>query len=111
VEVDGLVHDQQVSYDAERDRVLSARGLRILRVPNSEVVQDLKGVLSRIEAACQERVGPNPPAPFPSREGGVSPSCTEDGWEKVPPPRVGEGPGERNPPSPRRGGAGGEVEP
>jgi len=82
VEVDGSVHDQQVDYDAERDRILSARGLRVLRIRNSEIMQDLKGVLARIEAACREMVGPNPPASFPTREGGDSP------------PRYGEGPGE-----------------
>jgi very-short-patch-repair endonuclease len=70
VEVDGPVHDQQADYDTERDRVLSARGLRILHVPNSEVMQDLMRVLARIEAACHEGL-----------------------------------------PSPRRGGAGGGVEP
>lgn len=92
VEVDGPVHDKQADYDAERDRILSARGLRVLRVRNFKVMQDLKGVLTRIEAACRERVGPNPPTPFPAREGGAH----------------GEGSGEELP-SPRRGGAGGGV--
>jgi very-short-patch-repair endonuclease len=52
VEVDGPIHEQQAEYDAERDRVLSARGLRIVRVRNDEVRQDLATVLARIEAAC-----------------------------------------------------------
>lgn len=34
IEVDGEVHDQQPDYDAERDRILTARGLRILRFTN-----------------------------------------------------------------------------
>jgi len=54
VEVDGEVHQQQAAYDAERDRILSARGLRIVRVRNEEVRQDLSGVLSRIGAVCRE---------------------------------------------------------
>ena len=37
VEVDGPVHDQQAEYDAERDRILAARDLRILRIRNEEV--------------------------------------------------------------------------
>ena len=50
-EVDGPVHEQQVEYDAERDRVLAGRGLRILHVTNDEVLHDLPGVLDRITLA------------------------------------------------------------
>ena len=53
VEVDGEVHQQQAKYDAERDGHLSARGLRVLRVRNQEVREDLPGVLARITAACR----------------------------------------------------------
>ena len=34
IELDGPVHDNQRDYDAERDRILSERGLRLLRFPN-----------------------------------------------------------------------------
>ncbi|MCC5624731.1 endonuclease domain-containing protein [Nostoc sp. CHAB 5715] len=34
IEVDGKIHEQQAEYDAERDKVLSARGLRLLRIKN-----------------------------------------------------------------------------
>jgi very-short-patch-repair endonuclease len=54
IELDGPVHQQRADYDAERDRVLSARGLRILRIANQEIVRDLDGVLARIVAACCE---------------------------------------------------------
>jgi len=53
VEMDGEIHQQQVEYDAERDRVLSARGLRILRIRNTEILENLPGVLARIAAACR----------------------------------------------------------
>ena len=46
--MDGEIHQQQAAYDAERDRVLSARGLRIMRIKNKEVRQKLSGVLDRI---------------------------------------------------------------
>ena len=52
VEIDGPVHDQQIEYDEERDRVLAARGLRILRIKNEDIRRDLPGVLARIAAAC-----------------------------------------------------------
>lgn len=53
VEVDGGIHQQQAEYDGERDRILSARGLRILRVRNVEISENLSGILARIAAACR----------------------------------------------------------
>ena len=50
VEVDGPIHDDQVDYDAERDRILSGRGVRILRVTNEEVKRNFEGVIDRITA-------------------------------------------------------------
>ena len=52
VEVDGALHDKQAEYDDERDRLLAARGLQVLRFRNREVLRELKGVLTRIRAAC-----------------------------------------------------------
>ena len=52
VEVDGPIHDAQAEYDAARDRVFAARGLRVLRVRNEQVLADLGGVLEIIAAAC-----------------------------------------------------------
>ncbi len=54
VEVDGPVHQRQRDYDAERDRILAARGLRILRFTNQEVRERLAEVLNRIAQACEE---------------------------------------------------------
>ena len=54
VEVDGEIHQQQAAYDAERDRILSERGLRVVRIENEEVRQDISGVLSRIAAHALE---------------------------------------------------------
>jgi very-short-patch-repair endonuclease len=48
VEVDGAVHEQQASYDHERDAILKARGLRLLRISNDRVETDLRGVLDEI---------------------------------------------------------------
>jgi very-short-patch-repair endonuclease len=48
VEVDGPIHQQKVSYDEERDAVLKARGLRLLRVNNELVESDLPAVLVAI---------------------------------------------------------------
>lgn len=53
IELDGSVHDDQVEADAERDAILESHGLRVLRIRNHEVRQDLSGVLNRIAAACE----------------------------------------------------------
>jgi very-short-patch-repair endonuclease len=52
VEVDGPVHEEQAEYDAERSRILGARGLRVLRIRNEDVMRDIEGVLVRIREAC-----------------------------------------------------------
>ena len=54
VEVDGAVHDASAAYDAERDRILSARGLRILRLTSAQVINDLADCLVAIRTATQE---------------------------------------------------------
>jgi very-short-patch-repair endonuclease len=52
IEVDGGIHQQQVEYDTERDKVLAARGLQVLRIQNEEVRFNLEEVLGRIAEAC-----------------------------------------------------------
>ena len=51
IELDGAVHFAQVDDDRERDRVLAAHGLRILRFTNDEFEKHLPEVLERIEQA------------------------------------------------------------
>src|SRR5215211_8195402 len=50
VEVDGPIHDEHQEYDAERDHVIAARNLHVLRVTNDEVFRDLPAILGRIIA-------------------------------------------------------------
>jgi very-short-patch-repair endonuclease len=52
IEVDGEIHQQQTDYDAARDTVLAARGLRVIRIRNEEVRNTLEEVLERIIKAC-----------------------------------------------------------
>lgn len=61
VEVDGAVHATARDYDAERDRILAARGLRILRLTNDAVLHDLPACLARIRAAAGNSLSPTPP--------------------------------------------------
>ena len=48
IEVDGEIHNQQLEFDQERDQILSARGLKILRVTNQEIKNNLQEVLNKI---------------------------------------------------------------
>jgi very-short-patch-repair endonuclease len=54
IEIDGKIHEQQAEYDAERDKVLLARGLRLLRIKNEEVLQEIDRVLMLIYQVCCE---------------------------------------------------------
>ena len=48
VEVDGDVHDDQAEYDAARDGILTARGLRVYRVSNARLTAEVDTVLDEI---------------------------------------------------------------
>jgi very-short-patch-repair endonuclease len=61
VEIDGAVHAATRDYDAGRDRILAARGLRILRLTNDDVLHDLPACLRRILAAAGIYPPPAPP--------------------------------------------------
>jgi len=53
VELDGTVHQTQKNYDASRDRALSLRKLRTLRIKNEEIRENLEGVLAKILETCR----------------------------------------------------------
>jgi very-short-patch-repair endonuclease len=52
VEVDGAAHFGREGYYSERDSILAAKGLRILRFRNEHVRQCLEEVLRVIQATC-----------------------------------------------------------
>jgi very-short-patch-repair endonuclease len=51
--VDGPIHAEIIEADAERERIFSLWGLRILRDKNEMVFRSLKLVLNAVLAACQ----------------------------------------------------------
>jgi very-short-patch-repair endonuclease len=55
IEIDGEVYETQKEYDVEREQILAARGLSILRVKNLEVMEELSRVLNSIAKVCEER--------------------------------------------------------
>ena len=52
IEIDGEHHytEEGKLYDAERDGILESYGLRVLRLTNSEVMEDFDAVCRRIES-------------------------------------------------------------
>ncbi|MDP2341635.1 MAG: DUF559 domain-containing protein [Deltaproteobacteria bacterium] len=48
VELDGGIHDEQAQRDAERDAILTARGVTVVRIRNEDIDRDLLGVLHRL---------------------------------------------------------------
>jgi very-short-patch-repair endonuclease len=52
VELDGEVHSGTADYDRERDAILAARGLRVLRFPNVRLAAEPHTVLAEIESAA-----------------------------------------------------------
>lgn len=52
VEVDGGIHQEQVDYDALRDRILTTRGLRVVRFANERIYTDMPAVLKEIQVTA-----------------------------------------------------------
>ncbi len=56
IEVDGEIHNKTFTADLQRSRVLHDRGLYVVRFDNSEVLNDLPGVLYQLRQICRERI-------------------------------------------------------
>ncbi|MFB9048249.1 endonuclease domain-containing protein [Sphingobium indicum] len=63
IELDGESHDHSVQYDSRRDDYCRSRGYRILRFSNADVMENLEGVVSHVQATlAQAHPQPLPPA-------------------------------------------------
>ena len=51
IELDGGVHDglEQKEHDINRDQVIQEFGIRVLRIKNEEVMDDVEAVISKIK--------------------------------------------------------------
>ena len=68
IEIDGGQHATALARDTARSRMLAARGWRVIRFWNSDVMSNLAGVL---ETIAEELVRiPTSPRPSPPRRGG-----------------------------------------
>jgi very-short-patch-repair endonuclease len=64
VELDGYSHDVRVGYDAARTRFIEAKGYRVVRFNNEDVMKNVEGVLTMIGLELAEL---SLPTPNPSR--------------------------------------------
>lgn len=57
IEVDGSVHlnEEIAAKDAEKERALEARGIKVLRFDNEDVLHFRRPVLMRIQTECERR--------------------------------------------------------
>ena len=74
IELDGGQHGDAIAYDAARTAFLHAKGYRVLRFWNNDVMGNLDGVVTKIEEALR--------FPPPARAGGVD-SPQADGGGNV----------------------------
>ena len=72
IEVDGGQHATAVARDARRTAYLEEQGWSVVRLWNSEVVQNPDGAAEFVLLRCSERLGgATHPQPLPCREGRV----------------------------------------
>jgi len=58
IEIDGRAHDfgDRPERDEARDAYLRSQGFAVLRIPASDVMKDLAGVIAGIVAVCDQRL-------------------------------------------------------
>jgi very-short-patch-repair endonuclease len=61
IEVDGGQHAVDVAKDEARTAYLEARGYRVVRFWNNDVLERIEGVVNEIEVALKTWPPPNPP--------------------------------------------------
>jgi len=57
IEVDGDTHIGAEAYDARRTALMESEGFRVLRVWNSDVSENLEGVIAQISFSLREKEG------------------------------------------------------
>ena len=61
IEVDGGQHAEAEGYDLGRTRFLNARGYRVIRFWNNDVLQNIEGVVETIRRTLADMPSPTPP--------------------------------------------------
>jgi very-short-patch-repair endonuclease len=69
IEVDGSKHNDRIAYDTQRTAYLESQGWRVVRLWNSDVLQNPQGAAEFVLLQTAECLGGTHPHPLPSREG------------------------------------------
>jgi very-short-patch-repair endonuclease len=73
IEIDGIDHNRRVDADAARDAWIMQQGVRVVRIPASDVIRDVAAVLDAIlraaDAARPYPTAGEEPSPYPLPEG------------------------------------------
>ncbi len=64
IEVDGGIHDERHEYDSARDAVLSAHGIRVLRVSNEAIHHSFASVVAQVEDLCAQPIASHDERPL-----------------------------------------------
>ena len=94
IEIDGSSHDTKEEYDKLREEYLLSLGLKVYRIPVVEVLQNIKGVMRKLEEFIIENYGelngktledkePPQPAGTPSLEGNLEPFSKDKNLGRV----------------------------
>jgi very-short-patch-repair endonuclease len=68
IELDGDTHAHRLQYDARRTAFLESRGYRVIRFTNADVMGNIEGVATMIEAALAISAYAPLPSPLPGGE-------------------------------------------
>jgi very-short-patch-repair endonuclease len=81
IEIDGGQHfeDRQEARDKRRDAFLAAKGFRVIRFSNHDVMTNRLGVLQTIATAVREAIAPSLPSPASGGGGERGASGEKDG--------------------------------
>jgi very-short-patch-repair endonuclease len=63
IEIDGATHDHRQEVDARRDAYMNSLGLRVVRVPATDVLADPEAVADGIYRLCEAAAGPSTTQP------------------------------------------------
>jgi very-short-patch-repair endonuclease len=80
IEIDGISHDYKVVEDEMRQSKLESLGIRFLRFNDSDVKENIEGVVTSIRNWILEHtVSYSLPTPGPSQEGKPTPGPSKEG--------------------------------
>ena len=107
IELDGGQHQEQQSYDSQRDNFLQQQGYKVLRFWNNDVFNNCFGVLEKIYA---ELVGTNSPLEGESESASATRHDAVGGQSCFPPPTGSSAGCALDSPTPPQGGSGWTAE-